>query len=104
MDYTSKSKTQLKKILESLNLNLTIDINSLSKQELINVLEKTEYYEEKIELYKTKVIGLEEKINVGFSPLEKRKWKDYLIRCGLTAKEFLSLYPNHSASEIIKTL
>ena len=54
MDYTSKSKTQLKKILESLNLNLTIDINSLSKQELINVLEKTEYYEEKIELYKLK--------------------------------------------------
>lgn len=98
MDFKTKPKIQLKLIVESLNLTLEKDLNDYSKSELISILE------ENSKDLETSQSIIEVINNNEISPLEKRKWNDYIKRCGLTPKEFLILYPTHPAIQIIKTL
>lgn len=129
MDLKVKNKAQLKEIAEQINL---AGYEELNKVDLLGLIEKTlEENPELIKLLEEPKITIDEKIveevkkthgvdvKTEIKKIIKkekentipnlpdsvyRKWKEYLKKNGLTAKEFLLRYPNHPEKEIIKTL
>ena len=114
MDLKTMSKSELKELAKSFNLE---NYEELSKVDLLALITKTlgentspseeEFVEEEIKEVKEEVLTkLYENIkpHVEIPLLLKKVWKEHLNRYKLTAEEFLKRYPNHTERHIIETL